>query len=102
MNKFLKEILRFCSAMERPVSIKEICTGLNEHEFFVASAIKNLVALGLLEKSADGFFVLTGTASAYMAMPETEQRAYEKEHPFVLYRDLDGNLSSTEPEGGIS
>ncbi len=83
---------------DSPVSIKEICIGLNEQEYFVASAIRNLEALGLLEKAGAEVFVLSSIASAYMGMSETEQLAYEKEHPFVLYRDLDGNLTSTKPE----
>lgn len=99
MNGFLKEILCFCSTMDWPVTIEEICAGLNEHEYLIASGIRNLEALGLLEKTENSGFVLSGTASAYMVMSETRQRAYEKEHPFVLYRDLDGNLTPTKPEG---
>ena len=98
LNAYLKGILKFIMGSSSPVSIKEICTGLNDQEYFIASAVKNLEYLGLLEKSEDGHFILSSTATAYMAMSEIEQFAYEKEHPFVLYRDPDGNMTSVKPE----
>lgn len=72
---------------------------MNEQKYFIASAIRNLEVIGLLEKAGAEGFVLSCTTTAYMAMSETEHLAYEKEHPFVLYRDLDGNLTSTKPDG---
>ena len=68
MNTYLKDTLRFIMSNNSPISIKEICTGLNEQEYFAASAIGNLEALGLLEKAGAEGFVLSRTATEYMSM----------------------------------
>lgn len=99
LNNFLKDIMGFVMKSETPPSIPEISKALNERDFLVTSAVRNLEALGLMEKSEDGRFMLSGKGTAYMSMSELEQRIYENKTPFVLYRDENGTMTNTKPDG---
>ncbi len=73
-----------------PASCEEICGMLHDKEIFVHSALSNLEELGLVRKIEDGRFELSEKGAEYISMTEIEQRKYEKEHPFILFRDLTG------------
>ncbi len=89
MNSFLKDIMANMEG-KTPVSCEEICSMLHDREIFVRSALSNLEELGLVKKIEYGKFELSEKGAEYISMTEIEQRKYEKEHPFILFRDLTG------------